>query len=141
MLDKILSAIKSPPTGTGTRKEVAAAALMVEAARLDRTFDEGERATITKLVGEQFNLSSEDAGELVNIAEKTQRANYSDWIFIKTVNESFSAEDKQELMVMLWKVAYADGNLHRFEEHLIEHVAKELAISDADIKKAQDAAR
>ena len=50
MLESILKALKEPASGTGTRKEVAAAALMVEAARLDRSFDPEERAIIVRLI-------------------------------------------------------------------------------------------
>lgn len=141
MLESILKALKEPASGTGTRKEVAAAALMVEAARLDRSFDPEERAIIIRLIGEHFKLDQAAATELVAVAEKTQRANYSDWIFIKTINEAFDASEKLALLEMLWKVAYADGSLHKFEKHLIDHVAKELGVSQADLESAQKAAK
>lgn len=148
MLDKILSLLqegpKAPPAATvasGDAKQVAAAALMVEAARLDRNFDEGERATITRVVKEQFGLTDDAANDLVEIAEKRQKANYSDMAFINIVANSFDEGEKKDLLKMLWSVALSDGSLHKFEEHLVNHVAKELGLSAADTEAAKEAAK
>lgn len=141
MFESILKALKEPTSGTGAREDVAAAALMVEAARLDRSFDPEEREVIVRLIGEHFKLDQAAATELVAVGEKTQRANYSDWIFIKTIKEAFDEKEKLALLVMLWKVAYADGSLHKFEKHLIDHVAKELGVSQADLEATQKEAK
>jgi len=148
MLDKILSLLKdgpkAPPAATvasGDAKQVAAAALMVEAARLDRDFDDGERATITRVVKEQFGLTDETATDLVDVAEKRQKANYSDMAFINIVANSFDEGEKKDLLKMLWSVALADGSLHKFEEHLVNHVARELGLSAADTEAAKAAAK
>ncbi len=148
MLDKILSLLqdgpKAPPAATvanGDAKQVAAAALMVEAARLDRDFDEGERATITRVVKEQFGLTDDAATDLVDVAEQRQKANYSDMAFINIVANSFDESEKKDLLKMLWAVALSDGSLHKFEEHLVNHVAKELGLSAADTEAAKAAAK
>lgn len=147
MLDKILTLLKEGPKApaatvtSGDAKQVAAAALMVEAARLDRDFDEGERATITRVVKEQFGLTDEAAADLVDVAEKRQKTNYSDMAFINIVAKSFDEAEKKDLLKMLWAVALADGSLHRFEEHLVNHVANELGLSAADTEAAKAAAK
>ncbi|MEQ9146329.1 MAG: TerB family tellurite resistance protein [Parvibaculaceae bacterium] len=147
MLDKILTLLKEGPKApaatvtSGDAKQVAAAALMVEAARLDRDFDEGERATITRVVKDQFGLTDEAAADLVDVAEKRQKTNYSDMAFINIVAKSFDEAEKKDLLKMLWSVALADGSLHRFEEHLVNHVATELGLSEADTEAAKAAAK
>ncbi len=148
MLDKILSLLKegpkAPPAATvasGDAKQVAAAALMVEAARLDRDFDDGERATIERVVQEQFGLSDEATADLLDVAEKRQKANYSDMAFINIVANSFDEGEKKDLLKMLWSVALSDGNLHKFEEHLVNHVAKQLGLTAADTEAAKAAAK
>ncbi|WOF72408.1 TerB family tellurite resistance protein [Parvibaculaceae bacterium PLY_AMNH_Bact1] len=148
MLDKILSLLqdgpKAPPAATvasGDAKQVAAAALMVEAARLDRDFDDGERATITRVVKEQFGLTDDAANDLVDVAEKRQKANYSDMAFINIVANSFDEGEKKDLLRMLWSVALSDGSLHKFEEHLVNHVASQLGLSAADTAAAKEAAK
>ncbi|MBG53213.1 MAG: TerB family tellurite resistance protein [Alphaproteobacteria bacterium] len=147
MLDKILSLLQEGPKapaasiGAGNAKQVAAAALMVEAARLDRDFDDGERATITKIVKAQFGLTDEAAADLVDVAEKRQKTNYSDMAFINIVAKSFDEAEKKDLLKMLWAVALSDGSLHKFEEHLVKHVASQLGLSAADAEAAKTAAK
>ncbi|MEQ9518272.1 MAG: TerB family tellurite resistance protein [Parvibaculum sp.] len=147
MLDKILSLLEKGPKapaasiGSGDAKQVAAAALMVEAARLDRDFDDGERATIVKVVKAQFGLTDEAATDLVDVAEKRQKSNYSDMAFINIVAKSFDETEKKDLLKMLWTVALADGHLHKFEVHLVNHVANQLGLSAADTEAAKAAAQ
>src|SRR5690606_37061320 len=45
--------------------QVAAAALLVEAARMDATIAPAERETIKRLIRERFSLSAEEAADLV----------------------------------------------------------------------------
>jgi uncharacterized tellurite resistance protein B-like protein len=147
MLDKILALLKDGPkapaaaVSSGDAKQVAAAALMVEAARLDRDFDEGERATITRLVKAQFGLTDEAATDLVDVAEQRQKTNYSDMVFINTVATSFDEGEKKDLLKMLWTVALSDGSLHKFEEHLVNNIASELGLSAEDAQAAKAAAQ
>ncbi len=147
MLDKILQLLQEGPKApaasvtSGDAKQVAAAALMVEAARLDRDFDEGERATITRVVKEQFGLTDDAANDLVDVAEKRQKANYSDMAFINIVANSFDDSEKKDLLKMLWAVALSDGSLHKFEEHLVNHVARQLGLSADDTEQAKAAAK
>src|SRR5256885_2324325 len=61
MLDrllKLLSAPESPPEGQDDLA-IAVAVLLVEAARMDATFDQKERTTIERLLAERFALSAE----------------------------------------------------------------------------------
>lgn len=147
MLEKIMNLLSQGPKApaasitTGNAKQVAAAALMVEAARLDRNFDDTERATILGIVKQHFSLSDEAAGELLSVAEERQKANYSDMAFINEVARSYDDGEKKELLTMLWEVALADGSLHKFEVHLVDHVTKELGLTAADAEAAKVAAK
>ena len=147
MLDRIVAILNRSkdvpgvPNDPFSVKLVAAAALMVEAARLDRDFDEAERRTMERIVHERFGLKEDDAAALVDIAEARQKANYSNWQFAQTVKEHFSKEEQADILSMMWEVAYADGTLHRFEVHQIKTVAEHLGLSDADLEKARSDAR
>ncbi|WP_420560428.1 TerB family tellurite resistance protein [Tepidicaulis sp.] len=147
MLDRILNFIARGPAApapqlesAATRRELAAAALMVEAARLDKSFDAAERAAIIRVVKERFSLSPEDATELVAVAEQAERRNYDPWVFVETVKRSFSEEEKKDLLKALWEVAYADGGLHKFESYLVNHVSKQLELTKEDCETARKAA-
>ncbi len=128
-------------TGTGAaprepdaleRKHLAAAVLMVEAARLDQTFDERERATVLDLVERHFGASEDEALALVAVAESTQDEANELVRFTRVIKETFSASERVELIEMLWEVAYADGVLHDYEANLLRRVAGLIYVSDRD---------
>ncbi len=111
------------------RRHVAAAALLVEASRIDTEFDADERAKIKALVADRFGLGPEDAEALIAVAERRQDEVYSDWMFTQAIATGFTEAERADVIAMLWEVAYADGTLHRFEEHMIQRVAEELGVN------------
>ncbi|MEO0963300.1 MAG: TerB family tellurite resistance protein [Pseudomonadota bacterium] len=143
MLDRIVAFLenRAAPGGESSDpfsvKQVAAAALMVEGARLDSDFDDTERAAMERIVAERFSLSADDAQTLIDIAAARQKSNYDNWQFTNAVSKNFSAEEQIDILSMMWEVAYADGELHRFEVHQIKSVAGQLGRSDADLEKAR----
>jgi len=144
MFGKIFGWLKNaepaaPPTPDMdfSRKEVAAAALLVESSRLDTNFDAAEHETIERLVREHFKLSAEDARELLEYASKRQGEVYSDWVFTETIRKEFSKAEREEIVGMLWEVAYSDGSLHRFEAHMIHRVAEEMGVDKKSLEKCR----
>ncbi|MFQ5773080.1 MAG: TerB family tellurite resistance protein [Kiloniellaceae bacterium] len=110
--------------------QVAAAALLVEAAHMDDEFDARERAKILDLVTARFGLSREESESLLEAAE-ARVAQASHLLgFTRVVKQAFSHEERVELLEMLWEVAYADGELHDFEASLVRRVTGLLHVSD-----------
>ncbi len=132
----------APPTPDidFSKKEVSAAALLVESSRLDTNFDETEKNTIERLVRDKFKLSGDDARKLLDYAATRQGQVYSDWVFTETVRKEFSLNEREDIVGMLWEVAYADGTLHRFEAHMIHRVADELGVGKKALEKQRQAA-
>ena len=112
--------------------QIAAAALMVEAARLDGDFDARERAKIRDLVTQRFGLGREESESLIEVAE--ERVAWASQLhgFTRVVKGAFTQEERLELMEMLWEVAYADGELHHFEANLMRRLAGLLQVPDRD---------
>ncbi len=112
--------------------QIAAAALMVEAAQLDGDFDARERAKIGDLVTERFGLDRVESESLIEAAE--ERVAWASQLhgFTRVVKGAFTQEERIELMEMLWEVAYADGELHHYEANLMRRLAGLLQVSDRD---------
>jgi len=119
------------------RAQVAAAALLVECARVDKRFTEGDRAVICAVVREHLGLDAETSEALVEVAEKRTKEVWNDWLFLEAIKRGFSAQERIELLAGLWEVAYSDGRMHPFEEHLIGRIASELDIPGAEIEKTR----
>ncbi len=112
--------------------QIAAAALMVEAAQLDDDFDARERAKIRDLVTERFDLEPEESESLIEVAEERVARASQLYGFTRVVKNAFTQDERIELMEMLWEVAYADGELHDFEANLMRRLAGLLQIPDRD---------
>ncbi len=131
MLDKIIGRLKkmtAAPAPSSEAKRLAAAALMVEAARRDEDFAADERAAITRIVSKHFHLDPEEAKTLVEVAENRQRLPYGETIFTRTVKDSFSADERKDVVRMMWEVAFADGTLKHTESSMIHRLSQEIGL-------------
>ncbi len=120
---------------------LAAAALMVEAARLDGAFDDDERAHITTILKNRFELDDESVGTLIDAAIGTVDAIPEIYGFTRTLRDNFSHEERIGMLEMLWEVAYSDGELHDFEASLLRQVAGLLYVTDQESGAARKQAR
>jgi uncharacterized tellurite resistance protein B-like protein len=137
MLDRLRSMLlgdELPPVHQWRREdvEVAAAALLIEAARVDGRIDPAERATIAELLGHRFGLDPAAAEALMDLAARESENSVELHRFAHIVNQRFSAEARIELIEMLWAVVYADGVVTDFEANLLRRVAGLLYVEDHD---------
>ncbi len=119
-----------PDAAAFSDKDVAAAALLVEAATLDGSFDEDERKAIHEIAVKNFNLSTEEANQLIEVARDQQEGSTHMLRFTRVIKDNFSEEERIELIEMLWEVAYADGILHDYEANLLRRIGGLIYVSD-----------
>jgi len=119
------------------RQQVAVAALLVEASRLDGHYDAAEQGTVVRLLREMLKLPAEQARHLHAIAEERQAHTYNNWIFCEAIKKGFTPAERLAVVQDLWEVALADGKLHRMETMMIDAVAKQLEIPPADAAQAK----
>ncbi len=119
-----------PPTPE--EKHLAAAALMVEAARLDGHFDAAEREKVGELVCRHFGVTEAEAEALIADAEVAHDDASGLVRFTRVIKETFPPEQRIEVIEMLWEVAYADGVLHDYEANLLRRVAGLIYVSDRE---------
>lgn len=106
------------------RMHMAAAALLIETARADFTQDGKEEAALTQLLTDNLSLKPADLKTLIEQADRQVDEATSLYEFTREINDHYSAGEKLQLIEMMWKVAYADGRLDKYEEHLIRQVAE-----------------
>jgi uncharacterized tellurite resistance protein B-like protein len=104
-------------------RELASAALLIEVARADFEITPEEFARLIDLLATTFDMSPEDL-ELVTQQANDQVENaVSLHDFTRVINEHCSPEERSELIGLMWQVAAADGDLSKYEDHLIRRVA------------------
>ncbi|MEZ5529021.1 MAG: TerB family tellurite resistance protein [Porticoccaceae bacterium] len=119
---------------------LAAAALMVEIMVVDRHLDEMEVEKISALLLDQFQLSGEDVEELVRMAKSEVTQATSLYQFTRLINDHYDARAKTVLIENLWRVAFADEQLDKYEEGLIRQIAELLYVSHKDFIQAKQRA-
>lgn len=122
------------------RRNLAAAALLIEIARADFDFDDDEQAAIEALLADTLEIDAGEIAELVQLATEESREATSLHQFTRLINESFSIERKRLLMEQLWRVAYADGRIDSHEEQLLRRIADLLHLRHREFMKARHAA-
>lgn len=115
----------------------AAAALLVEAAMADGTFDEKERAQVKDVLVHLFSLPEESLDGIIADAEDTVAQSNQLYGFATTVKDNLDYDGRVELMQMLWEVVYADGQLDDFEANLVRRVSGLLYVADQDSGRAR----
>ena len=110
----------------------ACAALLVEIAFADKEFDDTEKTSLKLTLMETYSIEEADIDEIIKDAENTVAESTSLYGYTRIVNDEFEYDDKLSLLKNLWKVAYADGNLDKFEEHLIRKISDLIHVSHSD---------
>ncbi len=114
---------------------LAIAALLVEVATIDQHLDETEWQTLQALLVNSCQLTKTEALTLAEEAKQASAEASSLYEFTQKANQHCSYQQKLDLVAGLWKVAYADGNLDKYEEHIIRRVADLIHVSHADFIK------
>ena len=110
----------------------ACAALLVEIAFADKDFDDTEKDSLRETLVKTYSLNEEEIEEIIQDADRSVEESTSLYGYTRIVNDEFNYEDKLNLIRNLWKVAYADGNLDKYEEHLLRKISDLIHVSHSD---------
>jgi uncharacterized tellurite resistance protein B-like protein len=111
---------------------LAAAALLVEAAFVDDTYNAAEQATIRRLLERRFNLPEAAARELLADAVRAAERSAQLFRFTQRINERLSLEQRVALIEMLWEVVFADGALDPLEDTLLRRIGGLIDVPDRE---------
>ncbi len=125
IVETVVAAIKatnSPDSETSDRDSalrLATAVLMVEVARADHVFEQSELERMLALIESHFELSPEDAADLVDRARETTEDVAHLYDFTERLHNHLTETEKARIVGLLWQVAYADGRLDKYEDSLV----------------------
>ena len=112
------------PTEREHGYHLATAALLVEIMRADYAVRAGEREAVLRALAAVFDdLSVDETRKLLARAEEHAEDATSLYEFTRVVNREFDHDQKAHVVELLWRVAYADGDLDKYEEHLVRRIA------------------
>lgn len=128
-------AADDPPSQTDER--IALAALLVEAAHADGTYDAEERARIARVLAARYNLSGAEAALLRAEGEEAQAGAVDLVRFTRAVKDAVAHEDRIGVIEAVWEVVYADGVREMHESALIRKLCGLLHIEDREAALAR----
>jgi uncharacterized tellurite resistance protein B-like protein len=102
---------------------LAAAALLVHAATVDGAVSEVEQARLQTLLQQRYELDENEASELLAEATQAESEAIDLYRFTSLLNRMLDERGRQQIVEMLWQVAYADGRVTEFEDNLIWRAA------------------
>ncbi|MGI9387997.1 MAG: TerB family tellurite resistance protein [Methyloligellaceae bacterium] len=119
-------------TSADDQVQVAAAALMVHAMRIDDEPHSEERARVRVVLQERFEIEAAELDTLIEkgVAEDDEAVDL--YRFTKVLTANLDQLGRQKIVRMLWEVAAADGEIHEFEANLVWRVAELLGVSRED---------
>ena len=121
-----------PAADDGHAVRLATAALLVEVVRIDSDTVPAEREAVLQAVREKFDLPHDEAEQLFALAEQEVRQATDYYQFTSLINRQFTQQQKQRVIELMWRVAYADAEISAHEKHLMRKVAALLHIADGD---------
>ena len=107
---------------------LAIGALLLEVTHMDGEVWPEQREAVKSAVLDHFGLEQSEAMELLELAE-AERAESTDYFqFTSLINDSYTLEQKISLVELLWQIAYANEELHKYEEHLVRKLSNLLHV-------------
>ena len=136
MFDQILKFLVSPDLASAAEPagepRLAIAALLVEAARSDGIYRDGERQVVAGLLRRLFGGAEDEAQRLVADAEAALARSVQLFAFTRPIVEQVPPEQRVRIVELLWETVYADRVLTAEEDSLVRRVAGLLYVSDRD---------
>jgi len=136
MIDKIKSFfsknVLEPEAELTSPDQLATAALLIEVMVIDGDLDDQEMQAIAGTLSNMLDLTEEQIDQLIELSKEEVAEATSLYQFTKEINEHFDIEKKLSLMTAMWRVAFADGHLDKYEENIIRRVADLLHIRHSE---------
>jgi uncharacterized tellurite resistance protein B-like protein len=120
---------------------VSAATLLLEVAWADHDISDEEIASIESALASQFQLSETEVRSIVEDSRAEHDESVGVHAFTRALVEAFDEQQRFDLLTHLWRIAYSDATLDRFEEHTIRRISELLYVSHARFIEAKRLAR
>jgi uncharacterized tellurite resistance protein B-like protein len=120
-----------------SRVDLTCAALLVEVMNSDHELDEREHQEFMAVLQQSYNIAEADLEELIQLAKDEAFEATSLYEFTKLINDSYDYEQKIELIENMWRIAFSDKRLDKYEDHLIRKVSELIYVSHSDFIKTK----
>ena len=128
MFKKIFKKEKKESSGD---KNILVAALLIHAAKVDENYSDIEKKIIKEALINLNNINSDQAEELMKLAEKKEEESNQMLEFTREIKKH-PMEFRLKIIEVIWKIVYSDDVSDNYESNLIRRICGLLYISDKD---------
>lgn len=134
MLQKFSKLLGFKPDETRTVKELhlATAVLLVHVSLEHENFNDAEQKSVLKSLQDHFGLTADMAQKIVDLAVKREEESLELYSFTRIITQELDQPGRQDIVRLLWRVAFADGHLDHYETHIITKICGLLGVSLRD---------
>jgi len=120
---------------------MACAALLLEVAEADYKDDPAETRSILRALETELGLKRAAVAALLDQAKAETEGATDLFPYTHLINQRCTREQKCAMLTAMWRVAFADGDLDKYEEHLIRRTTELLRLEHSDFIRAKQAGR
>lgn len=113
------------------------AALLVEVMRADSKIELTELEKIAEILKAQCELDQSQVDALIEKVRPVVEEALDLHQFVKEVNAKTTYEERIEVIELLWHVAFADGHLDDYEDHIIRKISSLMYVAHVDFVGAK----
>jgi len=129
MLERLfkLFAIEEETTAKADPEEklrMATCVILLEVAGADNEFSPEECEHIITALRERFQLSQDEAEEMIRVAQERRDESFDLWKFTNQINQACSNPEKVHIIEEVWRLIYADSVLDGHEDYLVHKLAR-----------------
>jgi uncharacterized tellurite resistance protein B-like protein len=127
----------APEADVDARIRLAACAMLLELAHADNEFAPEEQRSIETALIRHFDLSQDDARELITLAEREREESIDLFQFASLIAQHYDEGQKMVLAEVMWGVVQADGNLSSHEDYLMTKFSRLLDLRPGYLAEAR----
>lgn len=111
--------------------------LLVEVARADYSIESEELQAVIDAATKASALERSEVEEIVQSALSEVDDNISYHAHVAFINKEFSLEQKRSLLECMWRIAYADKHIDKYEEAFIRRFADLIYMKHKEFMQAK----
>jgi uncharacterized tellurite resistance protein B-like protein len=132
-ISRILSLLSGSTAEQPSREQhdplrLATAAILLDIAYADGSFTPAEDGNVVQFLSERFALSTDDARELMEAAEEIRKKTVDHFALTHYIRKNAALEERIDIVKTMWRLVYADGQLHEYENYLVRKLADLLGL-------------
>jgi uncharacterized tellurite resistance protein B-like protein len=108
---------------------LAVAALLFHVIAIDGVVTDAERAMLAEVLKRHFALEAGETTSLVAAAEDAEAEAVDLYGFTSALRARLGAADRERIVELMWRLVFADGRVHEFEDNVVWRVAELLGVS------------